>query len=146
MTQKQKTRQAPPGTKIKNHDALRALEQRCAELERRNLHYRDLLQQAEAMYVSIVETLNDPAFIIDSDFRAALANEKFCSWLAGINPGNENPIGKNLFHLLALSERVREGLQNVFRNGQAAITEDGHSVNGKKIALEIRMLPLRGNG
>jgi PAS domain S-box-containing protein len=118
------------------------------EFIRQNIFWNKLrneLSQSESQYRSVLNGLDVPLHVVDTNLDITLANKAFCSLVENSIPPEEI-IGKNLKDLYGiLSPVALNEYTTVIETGKIYQTEEKINIGGREILTETRKIPVMEN-
>jgi two-component system sensor histidine kinase UhpB len=101
-----------------------------------------LLAQQGVGLTSMFEMLPDMIFVVDQEERILFANQVAARALGG---APEQLVGKKQgdFFAPALAARHSQAIQQVFRTGEAVVTEDQQDLHRRPVWIDTRLVPFR---
>ncbi|HQP49925.1 MAG TPA: PAS and helix-turn-helix domain-containing protein, partial [Spirochaetota bacterium] len=99
-----------------------------------------------SQYSATINTMYDPLFVIDTNFRMEFCNESFIKWMSPLNL-KINILNKNLFKVLPFFDaEMQKDYENVIETGEPSILKEQWMIRGISFFFEIVKIPVLENG
>lgn len=107
---------------------------------------RSELSRSESQYRTVLNGLDVPLHVVDTDLNIILANKAFCH-LTGKYDSPEEVIGKNLQDIYGvISPLTLSEYRTVLETGKIYQTEEKIAIGDREILTETRKIPIMENG
>ncbi|MCX5974871.1 MAG: PAS domain S-box protein, partial [Coprothermobacterota bacterium] len=103
----------------------------------------EALKSSEALYHSLIDSMQDALHVVDRELRLVLANPVCLEWIAQFGHNRGEAIGQNLHVLFPfLGDEARQQYQQVFETGQMIQTEGVTRLEDRQLWTETRKIPI----